>query len=125
KRQAVLAWTALAAGDTAAALREAQAAADLEDVTEKQPITPAELLPARELQADMLVAVGRYREAQVAYEATLKREPNRARSLFGVARAAELAGDRAGARQRYDTFLDRKSTRLNSSHGYISYAVFC
>src|SRR5687768_17892603 len=23
------------------------------------------------------------------------------------------------------TVLDRKSTRLNSSHGYISYAVFC
>src|SRR2546422_1294043 len=23
------------------------------------------------------------------------------------------------------TLLDRKSTRLNSSHGYISYAVFC
>src|SRR2546429_6092415 len=22
-------------------------------------------------------------------------------------------------------FVDRKSTRLNSSHGYISYAVFC
>src|SRR5687768_18359555 len=24
-----------------------------------------------------------------------------------------------------DTAVDRKSTRLNSSHGYISYAVFC
>src|SRR2546422_2564506 len=24
-----------------------------------------------------------------------------------------------------DLLLDRKSTRLNSSHGYISYAVFC
>src|SRR2546429_8873735 len=24
-----------------------------------------------------------------------------------------------------ETSLDRKSTRLNSSHGYISYAVFC
>src|SRR2546429_2277879 len=24
-----------------------------------------------------------------------------------------------------DDFQDRKSTRLNSSHGYISYAVFC
>src|ERR1041385_3860467 len=24
-----------------------------------------------------------------------------------------------------DTTVDRKSTRLNSSHGYISYAVFC
>src|SRR5687768_18200375 len=28
------------------------------------------------------------------------------------------------ARQFY-YFIDRKSTRLNSSHGYISYAVFC
>src|SRR5687768_18207889 len=32
--------------------------------------------------------------------------------------AAAAAGDRARAE-------DRKSTRLNSSHGYISYAVFC
>src|SRR5687768_17728863 len=30
--------------------------------------------------------------------------------------------DGAGVRGRK---LDRKSTRLNSSHGYISYAVFC
>src|SRR2546422_11623367 len=30
---------------------------------------------------------------------------------------------RAGATATY--ILDRKSTRLNSSHGYISYAVFC
>src|SRR2546422_2317100 len=35
------------------------------------------------------------------------------RSLFG--------GGRAEIRRRGD----RKSTRLNSSHGYISYAVFC
>src|SRR2546429_1209723 len=27
--------------------------------------------------------------------------------------------------QRADLTRDRKSTRLNSSHGYISYAVFC
>src|SRR2546422_4351263 len=26
---------------------------------------------------------------------------------------------------RLTALLDRKSTRLNSSHGYISYAVFC
>src|SRR2546429_6009368 len=31
--------------------------------------------------------------------------------------------DIAGARPKIK--LDRKSTRLNSSHGYISYAVFC
>src|SRR2546429_5341831 len=33
---------------------------------------------------------------------------------------AGLRGDPAG-----DPKPDRKSTRLNSSHGYISYAVFC
>src|SRR3989449_5175150 len=31
---------------------------------------------------------------------------------------------RCAARQT-DRVVDRKSTRLNSSHGYISYAVFC
>src|SRR2546429_5775062 len=36
--------------------------------------------------------------------------------------AQQLAGSRR--RERLD-ILDRKSTRLNSSHGYISYAVFC
>jgi hypothetical protein len=105
KQQALQAWVTLAAGDTAAALREAKAAADAEDVTEKQPVTPAELLPARELEADMLLATGRHAAARASYEATLQREPKRARSLFGAARAAELAGDRAGARRRYEEFL--------------------
>src|SRR2546429_1159304 len=31
----------------------------------------------------------------------------------------------AAASEFRTAFLDRKSTRLNSSHGYISYAVFC
>src|SRR2546429_55088 len=39
----------------------------------------------------------------------------------GRARASFSLTLRAGAMLR----LDRKSTRLNSSHGYISYAVFC
>src|SRR2546429_1005159 len=44
-------------------------------------------------------------------------------------RRQTLAALRAGAAelwgQRLDAEEDRKSTRLNSSHGYISYAVFC
>src|SRR2546422_4188645 len=32
---------------------------------------------------------------------------------------------RLGCRVRLSPPRDRKSTRLNSSHGYISYAVFC
>src|SRR5205809_1886202 len=34
-------------------------------------------------------------------------------------------GRRHGRRHRLTCSKDRKSTRLNSSHGYISYAVFC
>src|SRR2546422_7053690 len=32
---------------------------------------------------------------------------------------------RLGERLHHGARADRKSTRLNSSHGYISYAVFC
>ena len=103
----------LAAGDTARALQQSTAAADLEDVTEKQPITPGEVLPARELEADMLLAVRRYGAAHAAYEATLQREPNRARSLYGSARSAQLAGDHDTARQRYLQFL----AQMQSSDG--------
>jgi hypothetical protein len=35
----------------------------------------------------------------------LKREPNRARSVFGAARAAELAGDKAAAAKGYQAYL--------------------
>jgi tetratricopeptide (TPR) repeat protein len=68
-------------------------------------VTPAELLPARELEADLLLAAGRYAEARRAYQATLAREPGRARSTFGAAQAAELAGDRAGALEGYQAYL--------------------
>ena len=90
KRTAVASWLALAQRDTASALRLAQEAADAEDVTEKSPVTPGELLPARELYGDLLLAVGRTADARAAYEATLRREPRRARSLFGAGRYAEF-----------------------------------
>src|SRR2546422_5216704 len=50
--------------------------------------------------------------------------------LFPVLRErrTQLAGSLSGGEQQMLAIgrgLDRKSTRLNSSHGYISYAVFC
>ena len=105
KHQAAWAWIVFAGGDTANGLAHAREAADSEEVTDKHPVTPAELLPARELLGDMLLAAGRYGEAREAYGATLAREPGRARSIFGAARAAELAGDRAAARIGYREFL--------------------
>jgi hypothetical protein len=101
QRLAASAWVSKLAGDTAAALEAARSAADLEDVTEKHPVTPGALLPARELYGDLLLELGRPGEALGAYRASLSRQPNRARSLFGAARSAELSGDSATARQRY------------------------
>src|SRR2546429_5945679 len=37
----------------------------------------------------------------------------------------EARGRRIAPASPEHSLLDRKSTRLNSSHGYISYAVFC
>ena len=105
KRDAAAAWVQFATGDTLSGLAAARAAADTEEVTDKHPVTPAELLPARELLGDMLLAAGKYPEARGAYQATLLREPGRARSLFGAARAGELAGNRAGAKAGYREFL--------------------
>lgn len=106
QRLAASAWLSRLLGDTAAAVAAARAAADLEDITPKHPVTPGALLPARELYADLLLDLGRAAEARRAYEASLLRQPNRARSLFGAARAAELAGDRTTARRHYQA-LDR------------------
>src|SRR2546422_4581091 len=49
-------------------------------------------------------------------------------TLFRSARELYVAGrmhDALEVAQASAFFGDRKSTRLNSSHGYISYAVFC
>src|SRR2546429_9412882 len=45
--------------------------------------------------------------------------------LRGAARALEIAREHRGEPGAGEPRGDRKSTRLNSSHGYISYAVFC
>src|SRR2546422_4501971 len=42
----------------------------------------------------------------------------------GAALTREFDGERAAPIAYHRAFSDRKSTRLNSSHGYISYAVF-
>src|SRR2546429_3797588 len=45
----------------------------------------------------------------------------RSAALYAHCFSAPESGPPQGA----SMILDRKSTRLNSSHGYISYAVFC
>jgi tetratricopeptide (TPR) repeat protein len=105
QRLALAAWVARGEARAEEALRLAAEAADLEEQQEKHPVTPGPLLPARELQGDLLLEAGRPAEALRAYEANLTREPNRSRSVFGAARAAELAGERLAARTHYRAYL--------------------
>jgi tetratricopeptide (TPR) repeat protein len=99
------AWTAFEQGDRGAALTLMAEAAQKEASTEKNPVTPGEVLPARELYGDMLLATEDYAGALAEYQAALERSPNRFNSLFGAGRAAELAGDKATAVGYYEQLL--------------------
>jgi tetratricopeptide (TPR) repeat protein len=105
QRRSASAWLALVEGRKAEALAEMRAAAALEDGTEKSAVTPGPLAPARELVGEMLLQMNRPADALKEFEATLKKEPNRFRVLFGAARAASLAGDRQKARTYYGSLL--------------------
>ncbi|HEX9112522.1 MAG TPA: hypothetical protein VF845_13665 [Terriglobales bacterium] len=94
-------WTAFAAGQKDEALRLLRASADLEDRTDKHPVTPGPVLPAREQLADLLAELHRPGEALTEYKASLQTSPNRFNSLLGAARSAEVAGNSAEAKQFY------------------------
>jgi tetratricopeptide (TPR) repeat protein len=103
--QVANAWMLHAQGKHDEALRAMSAAADTEDKTEKSPVTPGPLAPARELYGEMLLDRGMAREALAAFEATKAKEPNRFRGFLGAARAAETLGDKVTARDNYQKII--------------------
>jgi tetratricopeptide (TPR) repeat protein len=58
---------------------------------------PAVLRPAHEAHAELLLALGRHADAQVAFNAALARTPGRSRTLAGLVLAARGANDTAAA----------------------------
>lgn len=86
-------WIKLYEGHKADALTLMNAAADMEDSTEKHPVTPGEVIPARELLGDMYLEIGEPAKAFEAYQADLKRHPNRFNGLYGAGLAAEKSGN--------------------------------
>jgi tetratricopeptide (TPR) repeat protein len=99
------AWLLFAEGKHDDALTAMRAAAAREDATEKSAVTPGPIAPARELLGDMLLDLKQPPAALKEYQATLKKEPNRFRAVYGAARAAELADDRATARGFYQQLV--------------------
>ena len=105
QRQIAIAWITFAEGDKARGIELLRAAAAAEDATDKSAVSPGPLAPARELLGYMLLEAERPADALVEFEATIKKEPNRFRGLYGGARAAEAAGQRARAIALYKQLL--------------------
>jgi hypothetical protein len=102
---AVRAWAALAEGNKEGALRQMKSASELEDGTEKSAVTPGPLAPARELLGEMLLETNEPAQALMQFEATLKKEPGRLRSLYGAAHAAQLNGSRDTSQKYFHEIL--------------------
>jgi hypothetical protein len=101
QRQVATAWLLYAEGKRDEALTAMSAAADAEDKTEKHPVTPGVPRPARELYGVMLLESGNAKDALAAFEATIKKEPNRLGAYAGAAKAAEKSGESAKAQEYY------------------------
>jgi len=94
QRQSVGAWISFVAGRRDDALRQMRDAADREDATDKLPVTPGAVVPARELLGDVLLEAKEPAAALQAFETSLTLAPERFHSLYGAARAAQLMGNR-------------------------------
>jgi Tfp pilus assembly protein PilF len=105
QRLEVNAWSSFADGQKDLALSTMKSAAEMEDGTEKKAITPGPLAPARELLGEMLLELNQPAPALEQFEATLKKEPNRFRALYGAARAAQLSGNREVSRKYFAELL--------------------
>jgi hypothetical protein len=125
QRQVATAWVLYAEGKQDDALNAMSAAADAEDKTEKHPVTPGVPKPARELYGVMLLESGNAKQALTAFEATLKKEPNRLGAYVGAAMAAEKSGDNAKAREHYKKVVeiadaaDKARTEVADAHAFL------
>ena len=99
------AWIHFTSGQRQKALNEMKLAAKMEDSTEKHPVTPGEVLPARELLGDMFFELGRYEDALQCYEEVLQKSPNRFNSLYGAGRAAEKSANNQKTKLYYKQLL--------------------
>ncbi|MEO8405373.1 MAG: hypothetical protein ABI480_12280 [Chitinophagaceae bacterium] len=100
------AWIHWKEGKNVQALSLMTEAAEMEDKTEKHPVTPGEVIPARELLGDLLLQMNKPVEALTQYEADLVKHPNRFNGLYGAGLAAEKIGDKEKAKGYFQQLLN-------------------
>jgi tetratricopeptide (TPR) repeat protein len=99
-------WAGFAAGQQEAGLALLRQGSEREAKSEKHPVTPGWLAPARELYAEALLEAGQSAAALAEFEQVLTTEPNRFRAEAGAGRAAAAAGDAEAARRHYARLLE-------------------
>jgi hypothetical protein len=114
-------WLARAEGNDAEAIRRLRSGADLEDASEKHVAMENRVFPVREQLGYLLLELGRAEAALAEFQASLKSTPNRLRGYYGAARAAELAGYPAVARD-YQEKLRVLTANATGSRAEIEYA---
>jgi len=94
-------------GDHAQAAELMKKAIALEEEAGPPSGPPSLIKPAHELFGELLLLAGKPVEAAQQFQASLLRQPNRARSMLGAARAAAKSGDKAAAALIYTRFLEQ------------------
>lgn len=117
----VNAWIALHEERRDEAVQLMRSAAEAEEASDKHPVTPGNIVPSRELLAEMLMGLGHPEQALAEYERSLKRDPNRFRAIYGAAQAAEASGKKDSARD-YFTKLQGLTAKRDSARPELSHA---
>jgi tetratricopeptide (TPR) repeat protein len=100
------AWVEFKKGNNSRAEELMRTAADMEDRTEKHPVTPGEVIRARELLAEMLLQMNKPQLALEAFELDLKTHPNRFNALYGAGMAAQKSGNKEKAKHYFKKLME-------------------
>lgn len=114
ERQIAFAWLTYAEGKQEEAVKLMRAVAELDDMTEKHPVTPGSILPAREQLGELLLELKQPDKALVEFEISLRSAPNRFNGLLGAARAAKLASNERKARSYYQKLATLRQKSPNT-----------
>jgi hypothetical protein len=124
----IVALAAAMKRDYEQAIKTMKVATSMEEAMAAPSGPPGLIKPSHELYGEILLRAGKPREAMEQFRTALLRQPNRARSLLGLARASAKSGDPAGASAAYESFLkqweqaDEGLAELREARNYLKQA---
>jgi tetratricopeptide (TPR) repeat protein len=119
QRNEILGWKAYAEDEPDAAVAAMRKAADQQDKAGQNEVD----IPAREMLADLLMALNRTGEALTEYKGALKLSPNRLNGLLGAGAAAEAMGDQTQAESFYKQVARNTANGRETARAWVKHAI--